>query len=235
MLELNKKDRERCNNSLDKTLEMIKRKYEKDEVVEEDFEEDLINTIKGRYNLNELNEKEVNGLIQFIFSRRLKRILEEKEMKENDLAELTGITKGTITRYIKGAIFPRPANIANICIKLDVSPAYLLGLSHSPSLSYWNEKQALGLSIQDDEIKQLLRVFSLFIFNHELDFINFLIYSKEYVKIKQKLNKNGNSKTTMDNFEEVKNKIQKNIFESLDKIVDEKERRMKKNESSDLC
>lgn len=230
MIELNEKERKRCN-TLDKTIEMIKIKYEKDEVVEEDFEEELINTIKGKYNMEELSEDEIQGQMQFIFSTRLRRLLKEKELKETDLANLIGVQPATITRYLRGDNFPSMANMARICKELEVSPAYLLGLSHIPFLSSWNMSQALGLSIQGEKSKQILEILNTFISNNELDFLNLLNYSKEYIKIKQKLN--TNEQVTKENLEEIKNKIQKSIFESLDKMVEIKEN--EKNERSNLC
>lgn len=217
MLELNEKERKRCT-TWDKSIEMIKRKYEKDEVVEEDFEEELLDTIRGRYNLEELSEEEIKCQMQFIFSTRLRRMLKEKGLKEKELAELTGLKSATITRYLKGNNFPSLANMARICKELQVSPAYLLGLSHIPFLSSWNMSQALGLSIQGENNKEILEILNVYISNNELEFIKLLNYSKEYIRVKQMLSKNEQG--TKENLEEIKNKIQKQFFESLDKMAE---------------
>lgn len=220
MLDLNKKERERAT-TLDKSLELIKRKFERDEVVEEDFIEDLEKNIKGRYDLKELNEEEISGQLQFIFTIRLRRLLKDKEIKEKELAELIDVMPSTITGYLKGNMFPSIANIARISKALDVSPAYLLGLSHSISLSHWNKTQTLALSIEDEEIKQILEILKLFISNNELSFLNFLSNSKRYIDVKQKLDRNKNSQETIDKLEEIRNKLQNNLFESLDKIAEQ--------------
>lgn len=197
MIELNETERKRCTTS-DKIFEMIKSKYEKDEVVEEDFEKELLETLSEKYNIEELSTEEIKSQMQFIFAIRLKRLLKEKEIKEKDFAKLIEIRPATITRYIKGKNFPSLANIVRICKKLEVSPAYLL-----------------GLPILNDEDNQILEIFSI----GKLDLLN---YSKEYIEIKQKLNKSENSNKTDDELEEIKNKIQKSIFESLDNIANKK-------------
>lgn len=220
MLELTEKERKECD-TLDKILEKIKSKFEKEQRVEEDFEEELIKTIKSRYDLQELNEKEILGQIQFIFSMRLRRLLKDKGILEKELAELTGLKPATITRYLRGNNFPSIANIARICKAIEVSPAYLLGLSHIPFLSYWNMSQALGLSIQGENNKEILEILNVFISNNELEFISLLNYSKQYIRIKHKLN--NNEQGTEEKLEEIKNKIQKKLFESLDKMSEIKE------------
>lgn len=232
MIELNKKERERCDNNWDKEIEAIKRKYEKDEVVEEDFEKELINTIQGKYNLEDLSEDEIKGQIQFIFSMRIKQLLEDNNITEKEFAEITGFKTATITRYLKGNNFPRLSNIVVICKKFDVSPAYLLGLAHIPSLSYWNMNQALGLSIQYEEYKPIIEELSLFISRNELEFLNFLKNAKDYVEIKSNITES--STETNEDLKEIKERIQKSIFENLDKIV-ENRKEMKKIECSNLC
>ena len=213
MIELNKKERERCN-TWDKEIEAIKRKYEKDEVVEEDFEEELINTIQGRYNLEKLSEEEIKGQIQFIFSIRLKRLLKENDLKGKEFAQIIDVRPATITRYLKGNAFPSLANIARICKELNVSPAYLLGLSHIPFLSSWNINQALGLSIKYEEYKPIIEQISIFISTNELEFLKLLKNSKEYIELK------NDSKKTNEDLSEIKEKIQNSIFKSLDKIAE---------------
>lgn len=61
------------------------------------------------------------------FSTNLKNILEEKNMKQNKLAEKTGIKPQTISRYIKGDCLPDLDNVIKISQELHVSIDDILG------------------------------------------------------------------------------------------------------------
>lgn len=62
-----------------------------------------------------------------IFANRVKEILEEKDMKQKDLAEIVGISEVSISRYLKGTHEPGKDILEKIANALDVSIDYLLG------------------------------------------------------------------------------------------------------------
>lgn len=62
-----------------------------------------------------------------IFAERLRKILSYK-MTQSELAEKTGLTEVTISRYINGQRVPKATEIAKISQVLNVSCDYLLGI-----------------------------------------------------------------------------------------------------------
>ena len=62
------------------------------------------------------------------FGTRLKKVLEERKMTYEDLAENTYMSKMAIYYYVKGDVLPTADNLKAICIALNVSADYMLGL-----------------------------------------------------------------------------------------------------------
>lgn len=62
------------------------------------------------------------------FGVRLKKALEERNMTYEDLAEDTFMSKMAIYYYVKGDVLPTADNLKAICIALNVSADYMLGL-----------------------------------------------------------------------------------------------------------
>lgn len=60
-------------------------------------------------------------------SERIKEGLQLRDMKQTDLVNLTGITKGALSSYISGAYEPKQRNIYKIAKALDVNEAWLMG------------------------------------------------------------------------------------------------------------
>lgn len=58
---------------------------------------------------------------------RLRTALKAREMKQADLAKLTGINKSSISTYLSGAYEPKQDNIYKMAKALDVSEAWLMG------------------------------------------------------------------------------------------------------------
>ena len=61
------------------------------------------------------------------YSIRLKKLLEELDIKQNELAEKTGITEATISNYINAKQLPKLGVVEKIADILGVSVDYLLG------------------------------------------------------------------------------------------------------------
>lgn len=63
-----------------------------------------------------------------VFATRLKTVLDLRGMTQRELAEKTGITEVSISRYINGSRIPRGPQIAFISEVLKVTTDFLLGL-----------------------------------------------------------------------------------------------------------
>jgi transcriptional regulator with XRE-family HTH domain len=59
-------------------------------------------------------------------SGQIKQMLQEKNISQKTLAEMTGITESAISHYIKGDRIPRGANLAKIAKALGTTADYLL-------------------------------------------------------------------------------------------------------------
>lgn len=60
---------------------------------------------------------------------RLREALNIRNMTAADLARMSGVDKGSVSRYLKGDIIPKQTKIDAMSKALDVSPAWLLGFS----------------------------------------------------------------------------------------------------------
>ena len=61
------------------------------------------------------------------FASRLNKAMELKNMKQSELVEKTGITKGAISQYLKGEYEPKQINLYKISKALQVNPVWLMG------------------------------------------------------------------------------------------------------------
>lgn len=61
------------------------------------------------------------------FSDRLKKILEEKDITQAQLAKMTGITQSSISDWLRGRYAPKQDKIDLIARALNVTPTYLMG------------------------------------------------------------------------------------------------------------
>ena len=61
-----------------------------------------------------------------IFSGNLASLLDETGMTQRELSEATGISKGTINKYINKRQFPNVINIIKIARALDCDPSELI-------------------------------------------------------------------------------------------------------------
>lgn len=61
------------------------------------------------------------------FSERLRRIMEERGMTQSELAQLSGVSKSSISRYISRAWKGKQDTVYNLAHVLNVSEAWLMG------------------------------------------------------------------------------------------------------------
>ena len=64
-----------------------------------------------------------------IMSDRLKQAISEANIKQVELCERTGISKGALSSYLSGRYAPKQNNIYTLATVLDVNPAWLMGLN----------------------------------------------------------------------------------------------------------
>ncbi len=60
-------------------------------------------------------------------AERLRLALDQKNMKQSELSELTGIGKSSISTYLSGEYEPKQRNIYKMAKVLDVNEAWLMG------------------------------------------------------------------------------------------------------------
>lgn len=68
------------------------------------------------------------------FVKRLNQLMTEKNISQNKLAEMTGITQSSISDWANGKYKPRQDKVYLLSEALKVSPAYLLGYSDNENL-----------------------------------------------------------------------------------------------------
>lgn len=67
-----------------------------------------------------------------IFSRRLRRVLDDKNMKQIDLSKALSISKGMVSQYLSGNSMPETGRIYEMSKVLGVSHIWLLGADVNP-------------------------------------------------------------------------------------------------------
>lgn len=82
-----------------------------------------------------------------ITGKRIKKVLELRDIKPAQLAEMTGFSKSRISQWINGKHKPDGQGIAEIAEKLNVNPNYLMG--ESDDMSYDRKKLEMGYQICD--------------------------------------------------------------------------------------
>lgn len=70
--------------------------------------------------------------MESIFQSRLREARKEKKLTQGELGTLLGVEKSTISKYEVGTNSVDVETLVKLCIKLDVSADYLLGLSDHP-------------------------------------------------------------------------------------------------------
>ena len=66
-----------------------------------------------------------------VFSKRLKKAMEENGMSMTDVSKKTGIPISTISRYISERMLPRIDYANRIATALNVNPSWLFGYGES--------------------------------------------------------------------------------------------------------
>lgn len=80
------------------------------------------------------------------FKERFKEALEIKQKKPADIAKQLGVSRSTISQYLKGTIVPKRERLVELSRALNVNPVWLMGLpvSMRDELSRGNDSQHLA-------------------------------------------------------------------------------------------
>ena len=68
-----------------------------------------------------------------VFSERLSDLMKERGLKQQDLADVLGIKRQTVSLYMTGQSMPNAAQLKNIAMFFDVSADWLLGITETRS------------------------------------------------------------------------------------------------------
>ena len=59
---------------------------------------------------------------------RLRLAIKESGIQQKEIARLVGVSAQTVSKYMKTDVFPALDTLAKLCIVLDVSADYILGI-----------------------------------------------------------------------------------------------------------
>ncbi|MBQ7995369.1 MAG: helix-turn-helix transcriptional regulator [Bacilli bacterium] len=68
--------------------------------------------------------------LAIVFGKKLSKLLDEKKISHNKLAQEIGIDRASITKYVKGESAPRLDTFLAICDALQVQPNYFLNAEY---------------------------------------------------------------------------------------------------------
>ena len=74
-------------------------------------------------------------------AERLREIISIRNIKQVDLMEKTGISKGALSSYLSGRYIPKQENVYKLAKALSVNPAWLMGLDVPMEISNENIEQ----------------------------------------------------------------------------------------------
>lgn len=94
-------------------------------------------------------------------AKRIQKAMDIRGMKQVDLVEKTGISKGSIHQYVTGYVEPKSDRIHLIANALDVNPVWLIGVDvPMESSATYNKKSAdlLMDSYEDKPTRQVIEI-----------------------------------------------------------------------------
>lgn len=90
-----------------------------------------------------------------LFKDRLKSLRKQKDMSQQDLANIIKVSKQTISQYERGIRYPDFDNLLALCDTFNVSSDYMLGQS-DVTMRFLTEKDLQRLSFSEDEFRLVL-------------------------------------------------------------------------------
>ena len=90
------------------------------------------------------------------FGIKLKRLRTEKELTQEELSSLLGLTRATISSYERCALYPSIEALISICRFFHESADYMLGLADTNTFdtSYLTDRQELIIRAVLDEFQE---------------------------------------------------------------------------------
>lgn len=90
------------------------------------------------------------------FGIKLKRLRTEKELTQEELSSLLGLTRATISSYERCVLYPSIEALISICRFFHVSADYMLGLADTNTFdtSYLTDRQELIIRAVLDEFQE---------------------------------------------------------------------------------
>ena len=92
------------------------------------------------------------------FGKKLKKIREDKEMSQTELGKKIGVSGSTISAYEKSRKLPTIETLKKLCLVLEISSDYLLGIS--------DKMELLKTDLTDSQVASLQTII------HDLERLN---------------------------------------------------------------
>ena len=134
-------------------------------------------------------------------SKRIQKAMELRGLKQTDLVEKTGISKGALSSYISGRYIPKQNNTFLIAKALNVNEAWLMGADVPMERDNYEDQNVLTYYALESDAEELLKQAGYQIINSEsTDIITITnpdqeiicaLHEYELVGIYQSLMKNG--------------------------------------------
>ena len=117
-------------------------------------------------------------------SQRIFNVMEQKHLKQSDLAKYIGIASSSVTDWKKKGSIPSADKIVKISEFLNVSIDYLLGVSNEPNLKQLVSNDNIEISqLNVDEItSQLISLFKELSFKDKVEVMNLVIKLSDNVE-----------------------------------------------------
>ncbi len=104
------------------------------------------------------------------FAQKLKSVMVLRGVSASKLAQISGVGKATLSRYIQGQVFPKSKKIYALSQALHISPTWLWGISTDDSPFKKDNKEKLSSQIcetikymNEDKLKKILIFIETFI------------------------------------------------------------------------
>lgn len=90
-----------------------------------------------------------------LFGERLKEMIDKFNKTPKDIADITGLTEATISRYINGILEAKRTTIHIIAQYFNINPNYLLGLTDDPNINDNMVRETSNAYIINSEVTRI--------------------------------------------------------------------------------
>ena len=126
-------------------------------------------------------------------AERLREILSIRDIKQVEITEKTGISKGALSSYLSGRYIPKQDNIYKLAKVLDVNPAWLMGLDVPMEMPAAGGDSIAPVQLRPDETELLSKYNMLNDIgrNKAHEYVSDLSENEKYIQGLGELNKVG--------------------------------------------